>query len=211
VGIASGTATANATQEIAFGVGHGCSGSDTLEITVDIPQGVSTVRAMPNEFGKVKVNKDAAQTITSVTWRKADTDVVLGADDLYYKLGLRIKVPDRPFTTLFFAIHQTCRAADGTEIKVDWAAPTTNDSEDPNAPKPAAALVILPAKKPGWNKWTVPAAIPNLSAFFGDAQIVWKGSAAYSANPATLEQAKATAGVTELTALAAGDEIWVKY
>jgi hypothetical protein len=53
--------------------------------------------------------------------------------------------------------------------------------------------------------------VPDLSVFFGDAQIVWKGTAAYSSNPATAELAKMTSGVSELTALDAGDEIWVRY
>jgi hypothetical protein len=35
--------------------------------------------------------------------------------------------------------------------------------------------------------------------------------AAYSSNPTTLEQIKSTDGVSELTALESGDEIWVKY
>ena len=63
----------------------------------------------------------------------------------------------------------------------------------------------------GWNKYIVAAAVPDVAALFGDAQIVWKGTAAYSANPTTAELIGATPGVTALTALAANDEIWVKY
>ena len=46
---------------------------------------------------------------------------------------------------------------------------------------------------------------------FKDALIVWRGNAAYSANPNTVAQIKAEAGVTELTELKANDEIWVRY
>lgn len=77
--------------------------------------------------------------------------------------------------------------------------------------EPAPALVVLPARQAGWNKLTVPVAVTDLSVLFADAQIVWKSSAAYSANAATLDQIKTTAGVSVLSALAAGDEIWVKY
>jgi hypothetical protein len=49
------------------------------------------------------------------------------------------------------------------------------------------------------------------SVFFGDALIVWKGAAAYSANPTTKELIAGTPGVTALTSLAVGDELWVRY
>jgi hypothetical protein len=50
-----------------------------------------------------------------------------------------------------------------------------------------------------------------LKAFFGDAQIVWKGTAAFSANPTTAGLIAGTSGVTALTSIAAGDVIWVKH
>ena len=53
--------------------------------------------------------------------------------------------------------------------------------------------------------------IATIAFFFSDAQIVWKGTAAYSANPSTADQVKATPGVSALTALQANDEVWVKY
>ena len=71
--------------------------------------------------------------------------------------------------------------------------------------------MIVPAHKTGWNKLTVPVALENLGLFFSAAQIVWKGTAAFSANASTTELITGTAGVTTLTSLSAGDEIWVKY
>jgi hypothetical protein len=77
-------------------------------------------------------------------------------------------------------------------------------------PEPAPALVILPARSPGWNKFTVTNKVTDLS-IFKDAQIVWAGDAAYSGNPATADQIKSEEGVTELKEIAAGTEIWVKF
>jgi hypothetical protein len=57
----------------------------------------------------------------------------------------------------------------------------------------------------------VTAAVTDLGALFGDALIVWKGTAAYSANPVTADLIKTTAGVTALTGLTPNDEICVKY
>src|SRR4051812_4289389 len=39
--LASGAATSNATNEVVFGIGHGCSGADTYRVKIDIPAGVT--------------------------------------------------------------------------------------------------------------------------------------------------------------------------
>lgn len=210
VGAVPATVTANATSEIHFAVGHGCENADTLSITVDIPAGVTGVRGMPNEFGKVKVNRDAALNVVSVSWTRTVADLA-ETDDHFYKLGIRAKLPNAPFTQVFFPVHQVCQKPGGAPTTAEWV--STLPSEGEGGPKPAASVFVLPARKPGWNKYTVPVSIAtaDLEKVFGDAQIVWKGTAAYSANPATAAQATATAGTTALTALAAGDEIWVKY
>jgi uncharacterized protein YcnI len=210
ISVASGPGFANTTQEIVFGVGHGCAGADTYRVRVEIPPDVLSVRPLRSDFGKVSVEKDAAGTITAVSWQKADADA-LDADIAYYKLVVRLKVPDKAFTTVFFKAHQTCRAMDGTLSTVDWTMLPTDPAVDGGADEPAPALVVLPARRAGWNKYVVAQAVPDLAAIFGDAQIVWKGAAAFSANPATSELIAATPGVTALTALAANDEIWVRY
>jgi periplasmic copper chaperone A len=210
ISVASGPAFANVTQEISFGVGHGCTGADTYRVRVVIPAGVTSVRPLRSDFGKAGVEKDAAGAITAVVWQKADADA-LDSDLAYYKLTVRMKAPDQPFTSLYFRADQTCRATDGTLTTVEWKALPTDPVGDGGAEEPAAELKLVPARKPGWNKYTVAAAMTDLGAFFPDALIVWKGSAAFSANPATLELIAATPGVTALGSLAANDEIWVRY
>jgi uncharacterized protein YcnI len=207
--VASGPGFANTSQEITFGVGHGCSGIDTYSVKIDIPAGVSSVRAETSDFGKATVEKDAAGNVIAVNWTKAAADL-LDSDTNYYKLVLRLKVPNAPFTTIFFPAHQTCMATDGGTTVVDWVG-TMPAPPDGGGPEPAPALKIVPARRAGWNKLTVPAAVSDLSGFFGDALIVWKGTAAYSSNPATADLIMKTSGVTALGALAANDEVWVKY
>lgn len=203
VGVA-GIGYANTTQEVSFSVGHGCGGFDTYSVRVDIPAGVTSVRAMTSDFGRATIAKDAAQAVTSVTWQKPLADLT-DTDQNYYKLTLRLKVPNTPFTTINFPAHQTCRAPNGTETVVDWVAVAGAAGE------PAPELKILPARRTGWNKYTVPAAIADLNTYFSDAVIVWKGTQAFSASADTAALIKTTAGVQELTALAAGDEVWVRY
>lgn len=210
IGIA-GPAVANSTQELTFEVGHGCENADTVKLVIDIPAAVTTVRAVPSDFGKVTVSRDATNKVVSVTWEKPAGAEPLQFDDNFYKFGLRVKVPNTPFAPLYFPAHQTCRKADGSLLPVvDWVGQTQTDGHGSGV-NPAPVVAIMPPRTPGWNKYTVPAAVTDLSQIFGDAEIVWKGTAAYSANAATVEQIKATPGVTELTALGAGDEIWVKY
>lgn len=211
VAAASGPWFANATQELVFTIGHGCSGADTYRLKVDIPAGVTAVRPMTSDFGKASVTKDSAGAVTSVTWQKADADA-LDEDIAYYRLTLKVKTPDKPFTTLYFAAHQTCRAKDGTLTTVDWVGlPGDPVPDGGKAAEPAAAFPLLPARAPGWNQYTVPVAVTDLATYFKDAAIVWKGAQAFSANPSTQTQIKSTAGVTTLTSLAAGDVVWVKY
>ena len=169
---------------------------------------MTSVRAVASDFGKATVEKDAANIVTAVTWTKAPGDVLEG-DIAYYKLAIRLRVPDKPFTTLIFPARQTCTAADGGVTTVDWIAET--ESPDGGGPEPAPVLQVLPARVRGWNKYTVPVAVSDLGDFFEDALIVWKGSAAYSSNPNTSDLIGTTPGVTRLTTLAADDEIWVKY
>jgi periplasmic copper chaperone A len=210
ISIASGPGFANTTQEITFGVGHGCAGTDTYRVRIEIPTDVLSVRPLRSDFGKVSIEKDTAGTITAVSWQKADADA-LDADLAYYKLVVRLKVPNKPFTTYFFKAHQTCRAMDGTLSTVDWTMLPTDPAVDGGSDEPAPALVVLPARQSGWNKYVVAQPVADLSTIFSDAQIAWKGTAAYSANPNTAALITSTAGVTALTSLAANDEIWVKY
>jgi uncharacterized protein YcnI len=207
--IDSGAATSNATNEVVFAVGHGCSGNDTYKVVIDIPAGVTSVRPMRSDFAMPTITKDGSGNVTSVTWQKSASDA-LDADTAFYKLAVRLKTPDQPLSTLYFPAHQTCRAANGDLSVVEWTdLPTTPTAQQTG--NPAAALKVLPARVPGWNKMTVPSAISDLSVFFKDAQIVWKGNAAYSANPNVASLISSTSGVTALTSLSAGDEVSVKY
>ncbi|HKP57547.1 MAG TPA: DUF1775 domain-containing protein [Polyangiales bacterium] len=210
VSISSGPGYANQTQVVTLGVGHGCEGADTYKVEVSIPKEVTSLRALPSTFGDYEVKADDAGIVTSVTWTKSAK--VRAKDDSYYQVAIRIKVPDAPFSTLYFPAKQTCRAADGTESVVDWKATIeeVKAAKEGEEPEPAPTLVILPVRYTGWNKYTVKKAVTDLS-IFDDAQIVWAGDSAYSKNPATAELIAAEDGVKALTEIKANAEIWVKY
>lgn len=209
VSVTSGNGIANTTQEIVLGVGHGCEGADTSAVSTTIPTGVTSVRAMPSDFGKATVVTSAAGGATSIKWERAPADL-LAVDTNYYKLTMRVKLPNTPFQVVYFPSVQTCTASDGGVLVSEWTN-TSGLPPGPMDPEPAPAVAIVPAHKPGWNKFTVPVVVENLSLFFSDAQIVWKGTQAFSANATTTELIAGTTGVSALTALAAGDQVWVKY
>jgi uncharacterized protein YcnI len=206
---APSAAVAGQNQVLTFTVGHGCEGADTIGIEVSIPAAVTSLRALPSAWGEATLTKDAAGLVTAVSWSKTQSRP---EDDHYYAFQIRMRTPEAPFTTLYMSVKQTCLAADGTESTVDWAALPDEVAAAPMGEEPpeAAALRIMPARFPGWNKYTVPAAIDDLS-IFDDAVIVWAGDAAYSSNPDTMELIESEDGVEVLTEIAADSEIWVKY
>lgn len=206
VAVASGPGFADTTQVVSFSVGHGCGGLDTYSISIDIPASVASVRAISSTLGPSTVVTDEAGLVTRVSWIKPQVSEDV-RDVSYYQVALRLRVPNAPFSTLYFPTQQVCRDELGALTTVDWV------GTDPEATdvEPAPALTILPKRFAGWNKFTVGAHIHDLNAFFSDALIVWKGDAAFSPNPLTTELIGDTEGVTLLSEIEEGDEIWVKY
>lgn len=207
ISVDGGKGTVDATQVATFNVGHGCEGFDTYSVEIAIPGGVTSVRPLfGGALGMPSVKRDDTGAVTSVVWAKAD---VLPGDTNFYQLSIRMKLPNAPFTTIYFPATQLCRdPATGMEYKTEWAALMPSETE--NGPEPAPAMFLMPAVKAGWNKFTVPVAISDLSVFDA-AQIVWAGNAAYSSNAATAELIGKEPGTTVLSSIPANTEIWVKY
>lgn len=208
VSLKSGPAFAAVSDVVVFGVGHGCEGDganmDTTSVTIEIPEGVTSVRPELSGFDQISLETDKTGAVVAVTWTK---DTPLSDDIAFYELKLRLKTPDAPFSVLKFPAHQICTSSDGeTETVVDWIG-----EEGDTDVEPAPLLTVLPARYPGWNKFSVEDDITDLEVFFSDAQIVWQGKAAFSINPATVELISDTDGVSSLAKIKAGTDIWVKY
>ena len=67
-----------------------------------------------------------------MTWQKAEPDVLSG-DTHYYKLGIRARLPNQPFTTLYFPTEQTCKLSDGGVLVSHW---TNSSGLAPDAGEP---------------------------------------------------------------------------
>ena len=100
VALSSGPAAANKSQKITFGVGHGCEiagvETDTFRIRIDIPEGVTSVRALRSEFGKPRLIKEAGTgKLLAVEWQKPVAD--LQPEDFgYYEITLNSAVDAVP-------------------------------------------------------------------------------------------------------------------
>lgn len=194
---ASSNAFAGKSYFATLNAGHGCEDAagalyDTEKVTVEIPAGVTKVRPMDADWGPAKVEeKDANGNVTKISWTR--TAPAHTEDSYLYRASFTATLPNAPMTTLAFRAVQSCN---GGQVETAW--------EGAEAP----TLKLLPARTPGWNKFTAQANIDEatIKAFFADANIVWSGGAAYSANPVT-------AGLitTPLTSIPTGAEFWVKY
>jgi uncharacterized protein YcnI len=222
VGLTANGPYANANVEASFNVGHGCENKyDTYSVKIRIPSGVTSLRMVENgSFATVTAERNAAGDVTAVTYTKAQS-AVRAADDAYYKLVLRFRLPNTPFATLYFPTTQVCKSQDGsTTSTTEWVSTGEEHSADAGeAEEPAPALTVLPARTPGWNRYTLAEGVGpsgnsaklKVDALFKDALIVWAGDAAYSANPNTAAQIAAEDGVEVLETLEPGTEFWVKY
>ncbi|RUO93848.1 DUF1775 domain-containing protein [Corallococcus sp. AB018] len=206
---------AGATFEADITVSHGCDGADTYKMRVQIPEGVTNVRPVDSVFGTAEVEKDASGNVTAVTWTKP-TGNVKAADTHFFHLGLRMKLPSKPFTTLFFPTTQTCSTQGGALTVVEWTGTAggehNHDGDAGTGPSenPAPSLYLMPSRLPGWNQYTVEEHVHDLTVF-KDALIVWSGTQAYSFNPVTQALIEKESGVTALTQIHPGTVIWVKY
>lgn len=174
---------------------HGCEDlnavkHDTIEVAISIPAGFTGVRPADSAFGPATVETDVNGNVTRLTWTKASA--ALPVDTHFIQLSFRGTLPNAPLTTLELETTQTCEGN------------TTKTWSGVDVPK----LRILPARAPGWNKYTAQSVIDAtmLSSYFSDAEVVWSNNAAYSANPATDGMI-----TNKLTEIPQGAEFWVKY
>lgn len=213
ISVASGPAEAGRSAIIRLGVGHGCTDvngdhADTQKIRVTIPTGLTNVRALRSDFGPPTVVRNAG-VVTAIEWTKPDTELLAG-DDAFYEIAFRAAVPNTPFTQLPIHVEQTCKTlATGVITVANW-------NQAPGSPNEAPVLTIAPQRQTpiGWTKLTLATTVSKdtLARYFGNARIVWRGTAAYSSNSNTAALIAATPGVTLLDAdLAVGEELWIKY
>lgn len=97
VSLEQGTMPAGSYQKLVFRVGHGCSGSATMAVSIRLPEGFSAMRPMPKNGWNIERTPD------SLTWRGGPLP-----DDFYDEFVMFGKMPAAG--SHVFKIVQSCQA-----------------------------------------------------------------------------------------------------
>lgn len=144
-----GQAEAGGFAKIDFRVPHGCEGQPTEVLTVQIPEGVVSVKPeqVPGWEASTEIGpydepvelhgQEVTEGVKVATWTAQDGNEL--PDGQFREFGLSVRLPDRAGETLYFPAVQIC--SDGSEAA--WIE-IPEDGQDPHgleAPAPSVALV----------------------------------------------------------------------
>ncbi len=136
------SAAAGSFPAIGFTVGHGCEGSPTKSVSIQVPAGVISAKPQPKPGWKLTLKKGKlpvpgtlfGEKITtgllSVTWSGGTL-----RDDTFDQFYLRIAVPNTPGKTLYFPVVQRC--AKGVHR---WIEIPQKGKPEPESPAPGVKV-----------------------------------------------------------------------
>lgn len=140
------TTAAGAYAVIDFRVPHGCDGEATMQLDVQVPAGVVSVKPedVPGWTATAEIGtydepvtlhgEEITEGVVSVTWVADDGEEL--ADAQYRDFGMSVKFPDAAGETLYFPAVQTCPG--GAEAA--WIEIPDEDGEELDHPAPAITL-----------------------------------------------------------------------
>lgn len=144
------SAPAGSSYKAVFLVGHGCQGSATTGVAVQIPAGFLGAKPYPKagwtasaQLGRLAKpyeshGKQISEDVTVVSW-KAATPVAALPDAFFDEFVLRGKLPASP-GSLWFKVLQTCENGSN-----DWSEIPASGISTQGLKSPAALLEIKPA------------------------------------------------------------------
>jgi len=128
-------------------VGHGCSGSPTKSVRVQIPGGFSSVKPQPKagwKLATVKAKLDTpldnghggkiTETVREVVWSGGRL-----LDEHFDVFVLRAKLPEKGGDVIYFPVVQECEKGVNRWIEIPAAGKSRRDLK-----QPAAELKLLP-------------------------------------------------------------------
>lgn len=146
----TGQAAVPSTYKAVFRVPHGCAGSPTVKIRVQIPEGVIAVKPMPKPgwaLSTVKGRYDRAYEYYGTPATEGVKEVVWSGgplpDEWYDEFVLRAYLTDslKADTTLYFPVVQECEV--GTDRWIDIPA-AGKGADDYETPAPGVKLLPKP-------------------------------------------------------------------
>jgi periplasmic copper chaperone A len=130
-------------------LGHGCEGTPTVKVRIQIPEGVTSVKPMQKPQWKVETVKGKLATplddghghkitegIKEVVWSGGRVP-----EENYDEFVMHVKLPDQPNQTLYFPSVQECVKGVHRWIEIPAAGKTSRDYKEP---APALRLVPRP-------------------------------------------------------------------
>ncbi|WP_374665216.1 YcnI family protein [Ramlibacter sp.] len=137
-----------------FKVGHGCEGTPTWQISIDIPAGVQGAKPMPKPGWALEIVREKlAQPYTShgrtitedvsrVTWTARTREDQL-PNDQYDEFVLAVRTPEQA-GTLYWPVRQLCERG-----RHDWVEVPAPGQKRGDLKSPAAVLEVLPGAAAG--------------------------------------------------------------
>jgi periplasmic copper chaperone A len=152
ISLEQGAALAGTVYKANLRVGHGCEGTATHTVRVQIPEGFQGAKPMPKPGWAIQVQKaklakpydDHGRQVTEdaslITWTASSKEAML-PDAHYDEFALRGKLPakDGP---MWFKVEQLCEK--GQHL---WVELPVNGSSTKGLKSPAALLEVLPASQ----------------------------------------------------------------
>lgn len=139
-------ATAGSYFRGAFRVSHGCDGSSTVAVTVNLPEGVSGAKPMPKPGWTIErtVNtvakpydahgKTVTEEVTAITWRGGPLP-----DAFFDEFTVQIQLPATA-GPIWFKVFQQCEKGE-----INWATIPASGISTRGIKAPAALLEITPS------------------------------------------------------------------
>jgi len=133
-----------------FGVPHGCAGSPTVKIRVQIPDGVISVKPMPKPgwtLETVRARYSTSYELHGATITEGVREVIWSggklADDNYdeFVLATFLTGSLKPNTTLYFPVVQECEQGASRWIEIP---PDGKPAHDTKSPAPGVKLMPKP-------------------------------------------------------------------
>ena len=137
------SAAAGSTAIIGFTIGHGCEGSPTRQVTIQIPAGVTSAKPKPKPGWRIAIKRGtlpqpvkdfAGKTVTvgvlEVTWTGGPLP-----DALFDTFELRLGMPPTAGKTLYFKTVQRC-----VKGLYRWVQIPAKGQGEPESPAPAVKV-----------------------------------------------------------------------
>jgi periplasmic copper chaperone A len=150
IGVAPTSTAAGSSTVLTFALPHGCDGSATTAIAIDIPESITNVTPTVNpnwDVAKVQVKLDKpigdghGNSITTRVGQVVYTAKAPLADGLRDTFALSLTLPeDAAGTTLAFPVLQTCEAGSTT-----WDQVAKDGESEPEHPAPSVAVTTAVA------------------------------------------------------------------